>query len=631
VTSIRRSLVVYFLALEAIVLGAVSISVYETTQRTLKAKEATNRELLLTQHKDRCHEEQMKLRADLAAQARTLASLAQAMLDFRQTPWQPLQGLAGLYGAGLNPYGYLQLPLWGAETRPNGAIGFQLRGLLIRRTIQFDEDLLHHDGKSPAGQYFQINGVGNTPWRSKTLGDLSLPFDPDEFTKAPLIDYRYDEIVLPAPPADLHLYRVAVKVPVSRSLGRPPPRGPGRGSPPQRSPAERAFTAANAVGLMSSPLGLGPILAASAFYPGRPRPPEWRPPDRPPEPVPLASEAIWVQCACDAQHYEALLGDLNAQKDEDLAYLEAESAATLATLRNRLLAISLGAFAATLLGGCLLVGVGLSPLRRLTDAVSRISPRDFRLEFEEPRLPLELRPIVERLTQTLQMLKRAFAREKQAAADLSHDLRTPVASLLMTTEVALRKPRTIAEYREYLEECHATGQHMNQIVERLLALARLDAQADMLRPQEVDAAGLVEECAALVRPLAEAHGLTLEVHGKGPARLTADRDKLREVVTNLLHNAIEYNRPHGRVEVAVGRENGHLQLEVRDTGIGMAPEVREHIFERFYRADPSRQADGLHAGLGLAIVKSYIDLMGGTIAVESTEGEGSTFRVQLPA
>jgi two-component system, OmpR family, heavy metal sensor histidine kinase CusS len=85
------------------------------------------------------------------------------------------------------------------------------------------------------------------------------------------------------------------------------------------------------------------------------------------------------------------------------------------------------------------------------------------------------------------------------------------------------------------------------------------------------------------------------------------------------------------VGVAVQRENGHLRLKVRDTGIGIAADARPHIFERFYRADPARQSDGMHAGLGLAIVKGYLDLMGGTIEVDSIEGEGSTFCIHLPA
>ena len=90
-------------------------------------------------------------------------------------------------------------------------------------------------------------------------------------------------------------------------------------------------------------------------------------------------------------------------------------------------------------------------------------------------------------------------------------------------------------------------------------------------------------------------------------------------------------RPQGTVDLTVERQNGHLLVEVRDTGIGIAPEARAHIFERFYRADPSREATGLHAGLGLSIVKGYVDLMGGDIEVESQEGQGSRFIVRLPA
>jgi heavy metal sensor kinase len=624
VTSIRRSLLVYFLALEALVLGAVSLFVYETTQQTLQAKAATNRELLLAQYKDRRREEKVRLESGLAAQAHTLASLALAQQDWRAVPFQSVQ-IFGLLTASPSPFHYVQVPLWVAEAR--GRTSRYIQGMMVSKTIKFDEeDLLIHTRKNPATQYFQINGVGNTVWHSESLDGRLLPFDPDEFAKAPLYEQRADDLVLPP---DLHLHRVTLKAPVVRRLfvnSTWPGRYGATGNSIALAVGGAVVVNAPWLGRFDPP---PPRTQADRRTPDRSVP--LRPPPGPPPERRQDSEAIWIQCACDTSHYQAVLANLEAQLATELGDLEAESATTLASLRDRLLAISLMAFAATLLGGCLLVGVGLSPLRRLSEAVSRISPKDFRLPFDEPRLPAELRPIVERLTQTLAMLKRAFAREKQAAADISHDLRTPVASLLMTTEVALRKPRTAEKYRESLAECRATAQHMNQLVERLLALARLDAQADTLRPQEMDAASLVEECAALVRPLAEAHGLTLEVQGNGPACVNADRDKLREVVTNLLHNAIEYNRPNGRVEVAVARQNGHLNVEVRDTGIGIAPEVREHIFERFYRVDPARQADGMHAGLGLAIVKSYVDLMGGTIAVESTEGQGSTFRVQLPA
>src|SRR5262249_21984155 len=158
----------------------------------------------------------------------------------------------------------------------------------------------------------------------------------------------------------------------------------------------------------------------------------------------------------------------------------------------------------------------------------------------------------------------------------------------------------------------------------------LDAGGDTLRLSQLDAADLADQCAGLVRPLAEARGVELRTHRDGPALVTADPDKLREVITNLLANAIQYNRPEGRIDLVVEPNQGGLRIEVHDTGIGIPEGARDQIFERFYRGDPSRTTDGLHAGLGLAIVKGYVELMGGTITVESTEGKGSTFRVYLP-
>jgi signal transduction histidine kinase len=184
-------------------------------------------------------------------------------------------------------------------------------------------------------------------------------------------------------------------------------------------------------------------------------------------------------------------------------------------------------------------------------------------------------------------------------------------------------------------DCLASARYLHQIVERLLSLARLDAGVDTCRPQQVDVAQVADQCAAVVRPLAEAQGLTLTVRHGGedaaPTRATTDPDKLREVMNNLLHNAIQYNRPAGAIDLTVSHENGHVRFEVADTGQGIPPESRDRIFERFYRADPSRNTDGMHAGLGLAIVKEYIDVMGGRIEVTSQLGSGTVFRVDLPA
>lgn len=567
--SIRLSLVVYFLVLVAVALSATSALAYWTTSGIVEKRKQENRKLFCTQYERRCGREKAKLNDTLLAQARFLATFTQFQSQTNRFRMPTLAPL-GLLSAPLNPSGYALTPAWAYEA----AFRSPLKQLVYHWTgteIQFDETKLPPEADIPGNEYFQINSEWGNVWRSRSMEDMTFAVDPSVFdakTMKPL-DYKFDEFeIKPGIP----VRRVTFKAPASRFSLR------------------------------------SELLSTRGEAP-----------------------ALLVQCACETAKRDGILATYRQEHDEQLAAIDSDAQETLATLRNRLLGIGLVSFILAIVGGFGLVRLGLAPLRRLSYAVSQVSEKDFKLQFDHGRLPAELNPIVERLEATLDQLRRAFAREKQAAADISHELRTPLAALLTTTEVALRKQRDPQEYRELLADCHSIGQQMSQLVERLLSLARLDAGVDMLRPREVDAAALAEQCAAMVRPLAEAHDLRLKVHHAGPATVTTDPDKLREVLNNLLHNAIEYNRPQGSVDVKVARNNGSLDIEVRDTGIGMTPEAQAHIFERFYRADPSRQATGLHAGLGLSIVKGYIDLMGGSIAVESRAGEGSTFRVRMPA
>jgi heavy metal sensor kinase len=590
--SIRLSLVLYFLALLAAALGAVSVFAYRNTENALAGKEGIRRTMVEEQYDRERKVVQAQFDRSLFYHGDIFRRAANDLYrNHTQTHADQLMVPFGALNVAIDSTGCLSAPVWLAN------VSGPLSEILFREFIgefQYIEDTtrFHPPDGQPPPVYFQINSEGGSVWKSASLGEHALPFDPASFRKMELSKPQN------RPPTEdvelatgVHVRRTMWKVTFVRF--RPPrPRGPGiRG--PGREISRRPF----------------------AFGP---------------DSFERSSPAILLQCAVDTSQRDARYAELQGKLDEDLMNLKAESKVTLASLRNRLLLINLATFATVIVGGFWLVRLGLLPLQRLSEAVSLISAKDFRLPFEDAHLPGELRPIVERLTETLGLLKRAFAREKQAAADISHELRTPLAALLTTIEVALRKPRPPEEYREVLADCHATGQQMNQLVERLLALARMDAGVDTMRPRTVDVTNLADQCANLVRPLAEARGLNLRVHRNGPIQFQTDPDKLREVINNLLHNAIEYNGPNGSVDLSVERQNGHLQVEVRDTGIGIAAEAREHIFERFYRADPSRHADGLHAGLGLAIVKGYVDLMGGSIAVESTLGKGSTFRLQLP-
>jgi heavy metal sensor kinase len=580
-SSIRLSLNIYLALLLFLALIGVLTVLYQRTLETLVAKEESTFNFMATENRNRVQELDKDFDNKILDRARELVSKAQSQFVQEKTH-----------------HDLMTLTFLTAHLRPEG-IGEPLAKHLhqwhvFRRPfIKLEANLIlavDHEGQPPF-DYFQVyNADGEPLQQSRSLGNQAFTLDSQLRNNLKLHEHHFDDTQLTA--KGPRLRRVTLRVPVaSVSVKRsPPPAGPG-------SP-----------GFL--PRGAGPPPITETL----------------PRPVPF----LFFQYAQDAGLHDKAVQSYQRDFEVRVAIQEADAAATLLSLKTRLLWIFFGTFAATVVGASWLIKLGLSPLQRLSEAVSRVSEKDFRLPFDPAELPTELRPIFDRLTQTLEMLKRAFAREKQAAADISHELRTPLAALLTTLEVGLRRPRTPERYAELLRECHAIGRQMTQLVERLLALARIDAGADSLRAQEVDVAALVVQCADLVRPLAEARNLSLQLHCAGPARVTTDQNKLREVLTNLLHNAIEYNRPRGRIDVLVERRNSHLQVAVRDTGVGIPAQALDHVFERFYRVDESRQADSLHAGVGLAIVKGYLELMGGSIAVQSTEGQGSTFTVQLP-
>jgi len=321
---------------------------------------------------------------------------------------------------------------------------------------------------------------------------------------------------------------------------------------------------------------------------------------------------------------------LRDERDSSIARLSEETRTTLQELRQRLFFLCGLTAISVLIGGFILIWMGLAPLNRLSDAVSRINEKDFELKIDPQSLPSELKPVAQRLSHSLDQLRKAFAREKQAAQDISHDLRTPLAALTTTIEVALKKDRTTAEYREMIEECQVSAQQMSHLVERLLALAKIDAGSNPARPRPLDVVLVAHNAADLVRPLAKAREITLSVRAPAELPLLADADKLCEVLVNLLHNAVDYNRDAGAIDLTVEHLDDAVEIRVVDTGIGIPAEARERLFERFYRADPSRHTDTPHCGLGLAIVKSYVDLMNGSIQVDSQPGEGTTFIIRLP-
>ena len=595
--SIRRSLILYFLLLLGIALSLVCGLMYEITVQTLEAKQLTAEQLRNERFEEQWRLEQHQRDVEILTQARTLAGLIES-----QVQWQKLRILSytplGVLTAGLSPYGYVQMPIWLGESYRSG-ISTRIHRLLATE-LQFNEDILPRPATDiPHDEFFQVTTEWGNIWRSRALGTQSMPKQLPAFEKGSGLDWKFDDVTLDS---GVKVRRVVLKAPLARY----------RYKWPQMPGPPRDFRRS------SSPPS---TLTVPAITRGDPN-------DRVTESV---LPNIFIQCAWEIIPFEQRKLELMAERDEDLVAIHAETETTLSKLRNRLWWISIVTFATVVFGGTLLIRTGLLPLRRISMAVSQVSAKDFHLPIEGVAIPIELMPIVDRLSQTLKMLENAFEREKQSVADISHELRTPLASLLVTLDVSLRKPRTADQYRETLQDCRVISKQMSHLVERIMTLACLDANTVQLSDETVDIGEMVDACATMMRPIAEANGITLYVERDLTLETRTDPDKLREILVNLIHNAVEYNTPGGKVELISRSSVDGITMEVRDNGIGIPLELQEKIFERFYRQDASRHATGIHAGLGLAIVKEYVSRLGGSIAVESAVGVGSTFRIRLPS
>ena len=238
------------------------------------------------------------------------------------------------------------------------------------------------------------------------------------------------------------------------------------------------------------------------------------------------------------------------------------------------------------------------------------------------------------LNNMLDRLEDAFEQQKRFTADASHELRTPLAVICSQTELALARERSTGEYRQALSTCASAAQRMRSLVNGLLTLARADAGMLQLDPAPFDLRICVEECARMVQPLAEERGITIDLDltdDLDDIEWTGDVQRIAQVVTNLLSNAIRYNRDSGKVRVSLRQEDGEIVLTVSDTGIGIPHDDLSSIFKRFYRVDKARSREVGGTGLGLAISQSLVAAHGGIIECQSELGRGSTFTVRLPA
>ena len=293
-----------------------------------------------------------------------------------------------------------------------------------------------------------------------------------------------------------------------------------------------------------------------------------------------------------------------------------------------LFAAGTGVLAIGLAGGWWLATRAIRPIDEISTTAQKISAGDLSLRINASDAESELGRLAGVLNSTFARLEAAFAHQVRFTSDASHELRTPISVMLTQTQSALSRERTAAEYRETLEACQRAAQRMRRLAESLLELARLDAGQTM-RHEPFDLARVARDCIDLIRPLAADRGIEIRQDLK-PAECAGDAERIGQIVTNLLSNAVHFNRERGEVRVSVCSEDSSILLTVSDTGEGIPKEDLPHIFERFYRVDKSRSRIQGRTGLGLAICKAIAEAHGGIIGVESRPGEGSSFTLRLP-
>jgi heavy metal sensor kinase len=294
-------------------------------------------------------------------------------------------------------------------------------------------------------------------------------------------------------------------------------------------------------------------------------------------------------------------------------------------------------FAPLLLLGASAVGYWLSrralaPVDALARTARTISGHNLSSRLEQLHTGDELQRLSDTLNEMLGRIESAFLRITEFTADASHELRTPIALIHTEAELALRRSRDEAEYREALQHILLEAERTAKLIEELLALARADSGREALDLHPTDLLTTLRESASQWKQVAALRNLRFEERLEAQRLpVIGDENAVRRVIDILLDNALKYTPAPGTVTISAEQKDGRVVLSVEDTGMGIAPEDQARIFERFYRVDKARSRELGGAGLGLAIAQWIVQLHKGSITVKSELGKGSVFRVEIPA
>ncbi|HET9708484.1 MAG TPA: ATP-binding protein [Gemmatimonadales bacterium] len=303
------------------------------------------------------------------------------------------------------------------------------------------------------------------------------------------------------------------------------------------------------------------------------------------------------------------------------------------TFSTFLLILPFGVLAAYAIGS-LVARRALRPVDQITNEVREITDgTGLHRRLPTSMVKDELGRLADTLNQMISRLERSFTALRRFTADASHELKTPLTVLKAGVERALTTPKMPPDSLAALEEAMDEINRMTELVDALLTLARADEGLVRLHQEPVDLRALILETEETGELLAEPAGIAVSADAPvDPVIVPVDGSRIRQLVMNLLTNAVKYTPAGGRVRLWLEQDDGRVRFGVSDTGIGIAPGDLPHIFDRFWRADSARTRTGERpgVGLGLAICKWIAEAHGGTIEVQSRPGRGTTFSVTLP-
>ena len=285
--------------------------------------------------------------------------------------------------------------------------------------------------------------------------------------------------------------------------------------------------------------------------------------------------------------------------------------------------------ALSIFGGWFVAGRALAPIKRISQTARAMSAGDLNARIAVERTESELEQVASTLNDAFDRLRLAVEQERRFTADASHELRTPISVLRAEAEWALDRDRTPQQYKEALAVCRRAALRMQDAVERMLALVRAEALEDVQESAPVAMHELIADVLVWLAPMAQERGVRLATDREA-LTVNGNAEQLREALSNVVANAILYNKPGGSVTVSTRQGGGTARIEVIDTGIGIPPDAISHVFDRFFRVDQARSREIGGSGLGLSIARAIVVAHGGGITCTSEPGTGSVFVMSLP-